>query len=198
MRLLATIARVFAFLCYHLQIPVRHGRAGVGPGIASHNDLGAAGGQHNPSDPSFMQGFIGLIDDEHRNGHLPEVWVPHKPQKAFLLSPDEGSTSSLVTSTAPPLPEVHTISGLQQALKMLGIALPSMATTARETRQVVTSFQSAPESSPIELPAHRRKQSYSANGRTLTALSLLRRTRSRQCRRWKPSRGLLVDLCEKP
>lgn len=54
---LATSAHVFAFLCYHLQIPVRQARAGVGPGIASHKDLGpAGGGHHDPSDdPSFMQ-----------------------------------------------------------------------------------------------------------------------------------------------
>jgi hypothetical protein len=66
--LLATTARVFAFLCYHLQIPVRHACAGVGPGIASHNDLGAADGGHDdPSeDPSFVQRFISLVDDEHR------------------------------------------------------------------------------------------------------------------------------------
>ena len=59
----ATCARVFAFFCYHLQIPVRHARAGVGPGIASHKDLGpAGGGHHDPSDdPSFMQRFIGLV-----------------------------------------------------------------------------------------------------------------------------------------
>jgi hypothetical protein len=37
--LLATAARMFAYLCIHLQIPVRHARAGVGPGIASHNEL---------------------------------------------------------------------------------------------------------------------------------------------------------------
>jgi N-acetylmuramoyl-L-alanine amidase len=37
--LLATAAPMFAYLCIHLQIPVRHARAGVGPGIASHNEL---------------------------------------------------------------------------------------------------------------------------------------------------------------
>jgi len=30
-----TTARIFAYLCYHLQIPVRHARAGVGPRITS-------------------------------------------------------------------------------------------------------------------------------------------------------------------
>ena len=142
-RLLGTAARIFAFLCYHLQIPVRHARAGVGPGIASHNDLGAAGGgHHDPSDdPSFMDRFIGLVDGEHRKGHLPEVWDPHRFQKACLLSPDENSTSSPVTSTAPPLPDVHTIAGLQQALKMLGYSLAVDGDYGAETRQVITSFQ---------------------------------------------------------
>jgi hypothetical protein len=37
-------------------------RAGVGPGIASHNDVGAAGGGHrDPSDdPGFTQKFVKL------------------------------------------------------------------------------------------------------------------------------------------
>ena len=47
--LLATCAREFAFLCDHLQIPVRHARAGVGSGIASHKDLGPAGGGDHDS-----------------------------------------------------------------------------------------------------------------------------------------------------
>ena len=81
--LLATAARMFAYLCFHLQIPVRHARAGVGPGIASHNDLGAAGGgHHDPSDdPAFMEKFVSMVDCEHRKGHSPEVWAPCKPQK---------------------------------------------------------------------------------------------------------------------
>lgn len=142
-RLLETTARVFAFLCYHLQIPVRHARSGVGPGIASHNDLGAAGGgHHDPSDdPSFMNGFVGLVEDEHRKGHFPEVWDPDRSQKACLLSPDENSTSSPMTATAPPLPDVHTIAGLQQALKMLGYRIAVDGDYGTETRQAVTSFQ---------------------------------------------------------
>ena len=43
----------------------------------------------------------------------------HTGPKTCLLSPDTGSTLSPVTSLALPLPDVHTISGLQQALKML-------------------------------------------------------------------------------
>jgi N-acetyl-anhydromuramyl-L-alanine amidase AmpD len=140
--LLAITARMFAFLCYHLQIPVRHARAGVGPGIASHNDLGAAGGgHHDPSDdPSFMQRFVSLVDSEHRKGHFPDIWDPNKPQRSCLLSPSDGSESA-VASTLPPLPDVHTISGLQQALRMLGYPIAVDGDYGPETRQVVTSFQ---------------------------------------------------------
>jgi hypothetical protein len=141
--LLATAAHMFAFLCYHLQIPVRHARAGVGPGIASHNDLGAAGGgHHDPSeDPSFMQKFIALVDHEHRKCHFPEVWDPHGSKKACLLSPNNGSKSSPVPSIVPPLPDIHTISGLQQGLKMLGYRVAVDGDYGAETRRVVTSFQ---------------------------------------------------------
>jgi hypothetical protein len=118
-------------------------RGGVGPGVASHNDLGAAGGgHHDPSnDPDFMERFIRLVDDEHRKGHFPQMWEPHRPQKACLLSPDERSTASPVTSTAPPLPDVHAVTGLQQALRMLGYRIAVDDDYGAETRQVVTSFQ---------------------------------------------------------
>jgi N-acetyl-anhydromuramyl-L-alanine amidase AmpD len=141
-RLLATTARIFAYLCYHLQVPVRHARAGVGPGITSHSDLGAAGGgHHDPSDdPVFMERFVSMVDGEHRKGHFPDVWVPHKPRKPCLLSPD-GSTSSPVISTASGTLDVHTISGLQQALNMLGYRITIDGDYGPETRQVVTSFQ---------------------------------------------------------
>jgi hypothetical protein len=65
--LLATAVPMFAYLCFHLQIPVFYARAGVGPGITSHNDLGAtAGGHHDPSDdPAFMEKFVSMVDIEH-------------------------------------------------------------------------------------------------------------------------------------
>jgi N-acetyl-anhydromuramyl-L-alanine amidase AmpD len=141
--LIATTARMFAYLCHHLQIPVRHARAGVGPGITSHNDLGAAGGgHHDPSDdPVFMEKFVSMVDDEHRKGHFPDVWDPHKPQKPCPLSPHSDLTSSLVILTAPAGPDVHTISGLQQALKMLGYRIAVDGDYGPETRQAVTGFQ---------------------------------------------------------
>jgi N-acetylmuramoyl-L-alanine amidase len=107
--LLTAAARMFAYLCYHLQIPVRHARAGIGPGIASHNDLGVAGGGHHDpsSEPDFMQRFVAMVDDEHRKGHFPDVWDPQRLQKPCLLSPDKGSTSSPVKPKPLSLPDVH-------------------------------------------------------------------------------------------
>lgn len=108
--LLATTARMVAYFCYHLQIPVRHARAGVGPGIASHNDLGATGGgHHDPSDdPIFMERFVGLADDAHRKGHFPDVWDPQKPQRSCLLSSSHGESSSPLILKVPATPDVHT------------------------------------------------------------------------------------------
>jgi N-acetyl-anhydromuramyl-L-alanine amidase AmpD len=138
--LVAATARMFAYLCHHLQIPVRHARAGVGPGIASHCDLGSAGGgHHDPSDdPTFMEKFVCLVDGEYRKGHFPEVWDPRKPQRRCLLSPHSNLTSTPAISTAP---NVHTISGLQQALKMLGYRIAIDGDYGPETRHTVMSFQ---------------------------------------------------------
>jgi N-acetyl-anhydromuramyl-L-alanine amidase AmpD len=140
--LLATAARISAYFCYHLQIPVRHARAGVGPGMVSHHDLGpAGGGHHDPSDdPAFMDAFARMVDDEYRKGHFPDVWEPREQQKTCLLSPD-GSKLPPVTSAAQTAPNVHTIGGLQQALKMLGFRVTVDGDYGPETRQAVTSFQ---------------------------------------------------------
>lgn len=43
---LAVSARVFGWLCIELGVPPRFARAGVGPGICRHLDLGASGGGH--------------------------------------------------------------------------------------------------------------------------------------------------------
>ena len=138
--LVATAAMMFAYLCRHLQIPVRYARAGVGPGITSHHDLGAAGGgHHDPSDdPIFMEKFVNMVGDEHRKDHFPDVWAPHKPQKPCLLSPHDPS-SMIITASAKP--DIHTISGLQLALKALGYRIKVDGDYGPETRQVVSSFQ---------------------------------------------------------
>jgi N-acetyl-anhydromuramyl-L-alanine amidase AmpD len=140
--LLATVARISAYFCHHLQIPVRHARAGVGPGIASHHDLGPqGGGHHDPSDdPAFMEAFVRMVDDEYRKGHFPDVWQARKQQKACWLSPDSLKLVP-VNSAAQPAPNVHTIGGLQQALKLLGHRITVDGDYGPETRQAVTSFQ---------------------------------------------------------
>jgi hypothetical protein len=97
---------MIAYFCHHLQIPVRHARAGIGPGIASHHDLGAAGGgHHDPSDdPAFMEKFVAMVDDEYRNGQFPELWSPCKSQKPCLLSPGHALTPGPAAPTAQPGP----------------------------------------------------------------------------------------------
>ena len=161
---LATSAHVFAFLCYHLQIPVRQARAGVGPGIASHKDLGLRAAVITiVRRPELHAEIIRLVGDEHRKGHVHEVWDLHRSQKACLPSPDTGSTLSPVTSPPPQLPDVHTIGGLQQALKMLAYRIAVDGDYGAETRQVVTSFQMHTGIVLMELPAHRRKRNYSAS-----------------------------------
>jgi peptidoglycan hydrolase-like protein with peptidoglycan-binding domain len=87
-----------------------------------------------------MEKFVGTVDGEHRKSHFPDIWVPHKPQKPCLLSPD-ASTLSPVISTTSGAPDVHTISDLQQALKILGYRITVDGDYGPETRQVVTSFQ---------------------------------------------------------
>ena len=79
------------------------------------------------------------------------------------MSPDTGSTLSPVTLPALPLPDVHTINGLQQTLKMLGYRIALDGEYGAETRQVVTSSRCAPESSLMELPPHIRKRNCSAS-----------------------------------
>jgi hypothetical protein len=79
--LLLTAARMFAYLCKYLQIPVQHARGGVGPGIESHFGLGAAGGGHSdPStDPAFMTTFIAQVQAETNKGDFPATWVAGAP-----------------------------------------------------------------------------------------------------------------------
>jgi hypothetical protein len=113
--LLATTARICAYLCHHLQILLRHARAGVGPGIASHHDFGAAGGGHH--DPrTILSSGSGLLGWSMTNivRAISPTLVPQKPQKPCLLSP-VGSTSSVLT-TVPTKPDVRTITGLADGI----------------------------------------------------------------------------------
>ena len=107
-------------------------------------------------DPVFVEKFVRIVGGEHRKGHFPDIWVPHKPQKPCLLSPD--AVDVVAISTASGAPDVHTISDLQQALTLLSTAI--MVPKRGKSSRVSKCTQ---ESSPTELPAHRRKQSCSPN-----------------------------------
>jgi hypothetical protein len=107
-----------------------------GPASPRTRDLGAAGGgHHDPSDdPIFLEGFISMVDDEHRKGHFPDMWLPDKLQKACLLSPDSDQNCPDAAGCAYDC-------GLQQALKALGYRIAVDGDYGAETRQVVRSFQ---------------------------------------------------------
>jgi hypothetical protein len=77
---LLTAATIFAYHLHHLQIPLRHAIGGVGPGIVSHYELGAAGGGHSdPStNPEFMQNFFTLVSQEYNKGDFPSIWTSEK------------------------------------------------------------------------------------------------------------------------
>jgi hypothetical protein len=160
--LLATAARMFAYLCIHLQIPVRHARAGVGPGIASHNDLGAAGGgHHDPSDdPAFMERFVSMVDCEHRKGHFPDVWGLDKPQKPCLLSPAVICRRRRWPRQHRPGPTFTRSAAFNRRLRCSDIALPSTAITAPKRDKPSQIFRPTRESSLMALPARRRKESF--------------------------------------
>ena len=162
--LLATAARISAYFCHHLQIPVRHARAGVGPGVVSHHDLGPeGGGHHDPSDdPAFMEAFIAMVHDEYRKGHFPDVWEPRKQQKTCALSPDS-SKFARVTSIAQAPPDIHTICGLQRRARCSAIALPSMATTAPKRAKPSQASRGTPGLSRMESLAHRQRHDYPRN-----------------------------------
>ncbi len=129
--LVAATARVFAYLCHYLQIPVRHARAGVAPGIASHRDLGApGGGHHDPSDdPNSMEKFDGMFDDEYRNGDFTDVWDQCKPQRPCLLSPDSKSSSTCGSRYRHSHRTFIRSAVFNRRSRCSGIALPSTAIT---------------------------------------------------------------------
>jgi hypothetical protein len=160
MRVWLQLARVCSpFFFYHLQIPARHARAGVGPGIASHKSLCPAGGRHHDpcDDPSFMQRLLAWSAMSIVSA-ISLTWDAHRPQEACLLPPDTGGTLSTFTLPAPPLSDVHTINGLQQTLKMLGYRIAVDGAYGAETRQVVEGFQMR-----TGVPAHSGKRNYSAS-----------------------------------
>lgn len=114
--LLDATAAAFAYLCHHLQIPVRHARGGVGPGIESHWGLGAAGGGHSdPSrDPAFMERFVAQVAAHAAKGDFPLSWEPDRGDAPCLLTP--GGASAPVKAAL----DLNTVAGVRQALVALG------------------------------------------------------------------------------
>jgi hypothetical protein len=84
-------AEIVAYLASHLQIPIRHARGGVGPGIESHHGLGAAGGGHSdPStDPAFMDTFVASVQAAFNRHDFPPTWDVDDATTACALTPKE-------------------------------------------------------------------------------------------------------------
>jgi N-acetyl-anhydromuramyl-L-alanine amidase AmpD len=125
--LMQTTARMFAYLAHHLQIPIRHARGGVGPGIESHFGLGAAGGGHSdPSkDPAFMDKFVVHVQLETNKGDFPALWEPQKDAAPCSLS----QTS------------LSTVAGIQGALKSLGYEVAVDGVMGPATEGAIRAFQ---------------------------------------------------------
>ena len=111
--LLQAAAEIIAYLAAHLQIPIRHARGGVGPGICSHWDLGAAGGGH--SDPStdsgFMDRFIAMVQAAYDRHDFPTVWDVDDGPTACRLTPQAAPPAAL---------DLDTPYGLLAALESIG------------------------------------------------------------------------------
>ena len=82
--LVANTARMFAYLCYHFQIPVCHARAGVGPGIASHSDwaLLAAAITIHPTTLSSWKNLLTWSMASIVRAIFPDVWNPPQAPEA--------------------------------------------------------------------------------------------------------------------
>lgn len=74
---LAVSARVFGWLCLRLGVPPRWARAGVGPGVCRHEDLGMAGGGHLQCGPdlSGWLRFLDLLHAEIKRGGYKQSWA---------------------------------------------------------------------------------------------------------------------------
>lgn len=70
-------ARIFAWLCVHLDVPPRWARGGAGRGVCRHLDLGAAGGGHTQCGPGLhdWQRFLVLLHGELERGALSRAWA---------------------------------------------------------------------------------------------------------------------------
>ena len=69
-------ARVFAWLCWHLNIPPVHGLYRP-KGIVRHRDLGIAGGGHSdgPTDQTWFKVFLPDVQAEFGRGGFRKTWA---------------------------------------------------------------------------------------------------------------------------
>lgn len=70
-------ARIFGWLCLHLNIPPKWSRTGADPGICRHLDLGALGGGHTqcgPGDKDWLR-FLDMVHTEISRGGYKPVWA---------------------------------------------------------------------------------------------------------------------------
>ena len=75
---LAVSARIFGWLCLRLGVPPRWARAGVGPGICRHLDLGLAGGGHfncGVHPEAEWLTFLGMVHAEIIRGEYRKTWA---------------------------------------------------------------------------------------------------------------------------
>ena len=70
-------ARVFGWLCLHLNVPPRWSRDGRSPGVCRHLDLGALGCGHTQCGPdlSGWLHFLDLLHHELARGGFRKTWA---------------------------------------------------------------------------------------------------------------------------
>ena len=128
--LLPAAAALTAYLCHYLQIPVRHARGGVGPGIESHWGLGVAGGHH--FDPEAKAGwmdevFLPLVQAAYAKGDFDPHWIEATELKPCGLTPKAIDPSTVI--------------GLQQQLSALGFQVAADGVSGPETDAAIKAFQ---------------------------------------------------------
>jgi len=123
---LVTAARLVAHLCKKLNIPIKYSKGGVGPGIASHWTLGAAGGGHSDPEPNdaFMIAFVALVQTESDAGRFP---IQYDPDTGLVSNPDAHDLTKTL--------------GVQEALASLGFNIQADGQIGPETERVIGNFQ---------------------------------------------------------
>jgi hypothetical protein len=76
-RQLQVSARLFGWLCMHLNVPPRWARGGLGRGVCYHGELGALGGGHTACGPdhSGWLRFLAMLHAEVARGHFRTTYL---------------------------------------------------------------------------------------------------------------------------